>query len=118
MKVAICGSRDYPDLEQVREYVRGLPPGTVVVSQGESEGVAKVAAQEAKASGLNVELWYARPDLHGSGAGWAQHRALAHAAHRFAVFYDGESKGTPHLIACIQDMGKPVDVYGPRSEPS
>ena len=44
-------------------------------------------------------------------------RALAHAAHRFAIFYDGESRGTPHLVECVRDLEKPCDVFGPRSEP-
>ena len=115
-KVAIVGSREYPDLEQVREYVRGLPPGTIVVSGG-AVGVDKVAEQEAKEQGLNVEIWYPRWDLHGKGAGFARNRAIVHSADRVVAFWDGESRGTKHTIGVAQEMRKPVEVYLPRSEP-
>jgi len=32
MKVAIVGTRTYPDLEQVRKYVRDLSPDDIIVS--------------------------------------------------------------------------------------
>ena len=31
MKVAIVGSRNYPDLEKVREYIRKLSPDDITV---------------------------------------------------------------------------------------
>ena len=34
MKVAIVGTRTYPDLEQVRQYVRDLSPDDIIVSGG------------------------------------------------------------------------------------
>ena len=34
MKVAIVGSRNYPDLEKVKKYVRKLSPGDIIVSGG------------------------------------------------------------------------------------
>ena len=116
MKVAVIGSRDYPDMEQVREYVRGLPPDTIVVSGG-ARGVDKVAELEAKAQGLNVEIWYPRWDLHGKGAGFARNRAIVHSADRVVAFWDAESRGTAHTIGVAKEMGKPCDVFGPRAEP-
>jgi hypothetical protein len=116
VKVAIVGSRQYPDLDAVREYVRGLPPGTIVVSGG-AQGVDKVAELEAKEQGLNVEIWYPRWDLHGKGAGFARNKAIVHAADRVVAFWDGVSRGTLHTIETAERMKKPVDVFGPRSEP-
>lgn len=45
-RVAIVGSREHPNLELVREYVRGLPKGTVVISGG-ALGVDQAAAEVA-----------------------------------------------------------------------
>lgn len=45
-RVAIVGSREHPNLDLVREYVRGLPKGTVVISGG-ADGVDKAAAEVA-----------------------------------------------------------------------
>ncbi len=36
MKVAIVGSRNYPDLEKVKKYVRKLSPGDIIVSGGDN----------------------------------------------------------------------------------
>lgn len=52
-KVAIVGSRNYPDLEEVRAFVRGLDQGVLVVSGG-AEGVDTVAAEEADKLGFDV----------------------------------------------------------------
>ena len=61
--VGIVGSRDYPDEQAVRAYVRSLPPGTTVVSGGRTaknwpgwvgRGVDVWAAEEAIACGLTL----------------------------------------------------------------
>jgi predicted Rossmann-fold nucleotide-binding protein len=55
-RVAIVGSRDYPDLEQVRWFVRKLAekyPDALVVSGG-ARGVDRVAESEAHTQGLKV----------------------------------------------------------------
>lgn len=116
MRVAIVGSRDYPDLEQVREYVRGLPPETIVVSGG-AAGVDRTAELEAKEQGLNVTIFYARCDLHGKGAGFARNKLIVANCDRVVAFWDGGSRGTKHTIGVAKEMGKPCDVYLPRSEP-
>ena len=55
MRVAIIGSRNYPDLLEVCRYVRLLPAGTVVVSGG-AIGVDQAAANAARGFGLEVGL--------------------------------------------------------------
>jgi predicted Rossmann fold nucleotide-binding protein DprA/Smf involved in DNA uptake len=54
-RVAIVGAREASlvTLEKVREYVRGLPEGTIVVSGG-AMGVDTVAAESARARGLDT----------------------------------------------------------------
>lgn len=115
-KVGIVGSRDYPDLDQVRAYVRGLPQDTILVSGG-ARGVDKVAELEAKAQGLNVEIHYPQWRESGRGAGFARNRAIVHSADRIVAFWDGVSRGTMHTISVAKELGKPCDVYLPRSEP-
>jgi predicted Rossmann fold nucleotide-binding protein DprA/Smf involved in DNA uptake len=52
-RVAIVGAREHPRLDLVREYVRSMPPGTVVVSGG-AAGVDRVAEATAVERGLRV----------------------------------------------------------------
>lgn len=127
-KVAIVGSRPPKRLaspaawaahlafmEQVREYVRALPKGTIVVSGG-AEGVDQTAEREAKACSLNVEIFYPRWDLHGKGAGFARNKLIVFNAHRVVAFWDGVSRGTQHTIAMAEQMGKPLEVIRPAAQ--
>ncbi len=60
-RVAIVGSRAHPNLDLVREYVRSLPPGTVVISGG-AAGVDSVAVMTALASELDTVEFYPEED--------------------------------------------------------
>lgn len=51
--MAIVGSRTYPDLEQVREYVRELSKNDIIVSGG-AKGVDATAENEARKFGMEV----------------------------------------------------------------
>jgi len=53
MKVAIVGSRHYPNLERVRKYVRKLSPNDTIVSGG-AKGVDQTAEDEARKLGMEV----------------------------------------------------------------
>lgn len=65
MKLAIVGSRTYPDLAQVRDFVATLPPDTVVVSGG-AKGVDKAAEYAARARGLAFTLFLPAFEEHGT----------------------------------------------------
>lgn len=119
VRVAIVGSRAFPELERVREYVRALPKGTIVVSGG-ARGVDLAAELEAKRCGLNVCIYYPRWDLHGKGAGFARNRLIVHNCDRLVAFHDGKSRGTLHTISVAVELGVPyrVVVAGTRLAPS
>jgi predicted Rossmann-fold nucleotide-binding protein len=110
-RVAIIGSRDYPELDAVREFVRTLPRGTIVVSGG-ARGVDAAAEREAKTLGLNVEVHYPRWDLFGRGAGLMRNRDIIRAADYVVAFTTG-SRGTAHGIKLAQDAGTPLQVVTP-----
>lgn len=73
-RIAIVGSREYKQLDQVREYVRSLPLGVIVISggargvdradklvafwDGHSRGTSDTMAR-AKRKGIEVDLLYA-----------------------------------------------------------
>ena len=110
-KVAIVGSRDYPRLDRVREYVTGLPAETVVVSGG-ARGVDRTAQRAAEERGLSIQVWPALWDAHGKRAGYLRNRLIVETADRIVAFWDGQSKGTKHTIDLAIAAGKPVEVLG------
>ena len=109
MKVAIIGSRGYPDPDCVRAYVRALPADSVVVSGG-ARGVDRIAVDEAKRCGLETEVYPALWELEGRSAGFRRNRRLVAAADRVVAFWDGESRGTRHAIDVATVLKKPLVV--------
>lgn len=55
MRIAIVGSRKYPDLSVVRDFVNTLPEDTVVISGG-AKGVDTVAERAALKRGLETRV--------------------------------------------------------------
>lgn len=110
-RIAIVGSRDFPNLDQVREYVRSLPLDTVIVSGG-ARGVDTVAEFEANRVGLQTLIFPADWSL-GRWAGYARNRDIVAAADELVAFWDGYSKGTLHSVELARKRGIPVRIYGP-----
>jgi hypothetical protein len=114
MKVGIVGSRGFGDLAQVARYVRGLQPGTVVVSGG-ALGVDSVAEKEAGRLGMATEIY--RVDAEGAASRGefarranARNQLIVDASDRLVAFWDGESRGTADSIARARRAGKEVTV--------
>lgn len=125
--VAIVGSRDYPDLEQVRSYVRGMKlvqdehgiPMRVV--SGGARGVDAAAEEEAVRLGLEVAVfpahWNRQPDgSYDKSAGFRRNKQIVEAADYVVAFWDGKSKGTQHTMRLAYDDGKLVYWYRPGEE--
>lgn len=114
-RVAIVGSRDYPRLAAVREYVRGLPPGTIVVSGG-ARGVDQAAEAEARACGLLVVTHLPDYARFGRRAPLVRNEAIVRSCDRLVAFIWRESSGTSHAIRCALASGKPVESVIPGGE--
>jgi hypothetical protein len=109
LRVAIVGSREYPDLNRVVEYVRNLPPGTTVISGG-ARGVDATA--EGAALALGFEVVVHKPDWRRYGqlkAPLERNKLIARDCDRMVAFWDGKSTGTQHVVGCAQRLSKPVE---------
>jgi len=115
MKIAIIGSRDFPDLDLVRRFVTELPRSTVVVSGG-ARGVDQAAEGAAEACGLEVIVL--KPDWDGLGkrAGLIRNEDIIDEADRVVAFWDGSSKGTIHALKLAVESNKPIRVFGSDGE--
>jgi hypothetical protein len=100
--LAIVGSRDFPDIDAVRDFVLGLRPTTKVISGG-ARGVDLLAANAAKARGLEVEVIEAQWD------------ELVERADHVVAFWDGSSAPTRDTIEKARAAGKLRAVYRPRA---
>lgn len=114
MRVAIVGSRDYPHLEQVRQFVRALAqkyPQAEIVSGG-ARGVDQTAQDEGIQCGLTVTCFPAEWDKYGKSAGMRRNHDIIKCADKVVAFWDGKSRGTKHTIDTARKDGKQVYVYG------
>ncbi len=114
MKVAIVGSRRYRDLPSVREFVRNLPPQTVIVSGG-AAGVDTEAERAAADFGficIVVKPAWKR----GRYAGFERNQVIVDLADEIAAFWDGDSRGTHDTMTRAYAAGKPVHIMRYRHE--
>lgn len=110
MKLAIVGSRTYPDLDAVYNYVASLPDDTIIISGG-ARGVDRTAESAAREFGLQVDIHPAQWGKYGKSAGYRRNADIVNACDELVAFWDGESKGTLHSIHTASDLGKRVTVY-------
>lgn len=108
-RLAIVGSRDYPNLEAVRRYVREQHPTTVIISGG-ARGVDRTAVEEAKRLGMLYEVYPADWDRYGKRAGYLRNETIVSKASEVTAFWDGHSRGTQHTIRLARAAGLPVQV--------
>jgi hypothetical protein len=110
--IAIVGSRDFPNLELVRNFVEGLDDGTVIVTGG-ARGVDQVAEDAALSCAFTVQV--IKPDWqrYGRGAGMIRNTQIEKVSDEVVAFWDGQSRGTEDTINKFRKAGKPVTIYGP-----
>ena len=108
-RVAVVGSRDYPDLDAVRAFVHSLPQGTVVVSGG-ARGVDRTAADEARLCGLAVDIHMPDWGRDGRRAGLLRNASIVAACDRLVAFWAGASTGTAHTLSLARRAGRPCEV--------
>jgi Predicted Rossmann fold nucleotide-binding protein involved in DNA uptake len=107
MRIAIIGSRDYIDLERVRNYVNSLPEDTIIVSGG-ARGVDSAAESAARARGLQTIIFPADWEAHGKGAGFIRNADIVANADMIVAFWLGKSKGTLDTVQKACRQGKMV----------
>lgn len=110
MKIAIVGSRTYPNLKQVADFVADLPEGTIVISGG-AIGVDRTAENAAKARGLQVISIKPSWGKYGRQAGFLRNTQIVEMADEIVAFWDGESRGTKDSIDKAMKLGKSVTIF-------
>lgn len=114
-RVAIVGSRAFPNPELVTGFVRALPPGTIVVSGG-ARGVDRWAEEAAAGRGLETRIFEADWEGLGRRAGPIRNAKIVAESDFLIAFWDGRSRGTLNAVLNGRDRGIPVEILGPSGE--
>lgn len=113
-KVLVCGSRDYPDQEEVFRvldaYYARIGPNMRVISGGATgaDDFARLWAVDRRVDHL---ILYARWDIEGRSAGPIRNRRMARKKPKLVLAFSknfDKSKGTADMIKVAEKMGVKV----------
>ncbi|MBN1604611.1 MAG: DUF2493 domain-containing protein [Chitinispirillaceae bacterium] len=117
MKIAIVGSRSFPQLKLIEWFVNDLPLGVVIVSGG-AMGVDKAAEEFAKNRGLEFVEFL--PDLTGCSARheftekyYERNQKIVDHSDLIVAFTEKEHGGTWDTIKRARKANKPVKIIRP-----
>lgn len=126
IRVLVCGSRDWGDLNTIGERLSLLPPDTTIIHGAASRGVdgrevsadalADVVARELN---MDVEPHPADWKTHGRAAGPIRNLEMLDSGIDLVLAFQRDmSKGTQHTIREAQRRGVAVEVFTKWSKPS
>jgi hypothetical protein len=110
-KVIVAGSRTFDNYELLKNTMQELYPLTdVEVICGGARGADSLGAIWAGYHKTNIHMFPADWDAYGKKAGYIRNREMGRFADEAVVFWDGQSKGTQHMINIMHDLGKPIHI--------
>ena len=110
MRVIISGDRNWTNESVIKKVIDSLPEDTVIV-EGDCSGADRIAGELAKARGLKIEVYAAKWNLYGKGAGPIRnYEMLATNPDIVYAFHNDikTSKGTKHMISIAEKNKVPV----------
>jgi hypothetical protein len=116
VRVIVSGSRGWGanGVEVFRLYKRleELPRDTVVIHGDASRGADRIADKAAKHYHYKVERHPAPWKMLGKRAGIVRNIEMLDAKPDLVIaFWDGESRGTGHMIHAARERGIPIEVH-------
>ena len=114
MKVVVAGSRTYRNKRRVfDELDQWMRAGKIEeVISGCAAGPDSDAIEWAEQNGVPVDKHPAEWDTYGKSAGFIRNAEMAAIGDILLAFWDGQSKGTKHMIDCMQRKKKQVYIIG------
>ena len=114
-RVIIAGSRSFNDYELLREQCLSIlqekmRTHRVVIVSGHARGADSLGERFAKEFRLPFELHPAKWRLLGKAAGMVRNAEMAKCSDALIAFWDGESRGTRHMINFARKRGLEVSV--------
>ena len=118
MRVIIAGGRDFTNVNVMAETLNNLQDVDHVIEIekltlicGMARGADLTAYKLFSEVGLPVKMYPADWDQYGKSAGYIRNNKMADVADMLIAFWDGESRGTAHMINTMKQQHKPVFVF-------
>lgn len=112
MKVIIAGGRDFADYNLLCTEcdIFLANQEEVEIVSGQANGADKLGEQYAKEKGYPIKIFSPEWRTYGKGAGHITNKKMAEYSNALIAFWDGNSKGTKHMIDTATNTGLIVEV--------
>lgn len=114
MKTIIAGTRDITWEEFVVQWnkiPKEIRASITEVVSGGARGPDQHGECVARRCKAPIKRFIPEWHIHGKKAGMLRNAQMALYADQAIIFWDGESRGTKHMIDCMNKKGKPCYVY-------
>lgn len=113
MKLIVAGGRDFTDTKRmIAELQKLVESGEITDSPelvcGMARGADITAYNLWKEAGMIIHEFPADWDRLGKRAGYVRNQEMGEFADAAVCFWDGNSKGTEHMIDIMNKLNKPV----------
>lgn len=107
MIVAVVGSRSLV----VKDMQKYLPDGVTEIVSGGADGVDTCAKEYAQKHNIRLTEFVPEYNLYGRAAPLKRNMKIIGYSDVIIALWDGQSKGTEHVIRNCRKIGKPIIVY-------
>lgn len=111
MKVIIAGTRTCNDMAALEAAIAKWGRHITEVVSGGANGADRLGEQWAHAHGVKVKLFPANWRELGKAAGPIRNGEMGKYADGLIALWDGQSKGTKHMISVMRGLGKVYYVH-------
>jgi hypothetical protein len=114
-KLIVAGGRDFSDYETLSDELNNLAYNEyadreVSIVSGMAPGADSLAVQFAREVSVQLHRFPADWSHYGKRAGFIRNTQMAEFADGLLAFWDGESRGTAHMIETMKKLKKPVHI--------
>ena len=124
MKVIIAGGRDFTNVTVMATTLNNLQDVDHVIEIekltlicGMARGADLAAYKLFSEAGLPIKMYPADWDQYGKSAGFIRNAQMADIADMLIAFWDGESRGTAHMIDTARKLNLNVLVFNYEGTP-
>ena len=112
LKLIVAGGREFNDYVRLSGRLVELemlyPDNAISLVSGMARGADALAVRFAREHNVKLYEFPADWNTHGKSAGFIRNKAMAEFSDVLLAFWDGESRGTAHMLNTMKAMGKPV----------
>lgn len=114
-KVIVAGSRGFSNYRLLREKCNKFlrekrKECNIIIVSGHARGADTLGEKYAQDEGFALEIYPAQWKKLGKQAGYRRNEQMAEVADALIAFWDGESKGTKHMIDIMNAKSLQVKV--------